>query len=278
MRSHVRSVGATGDRSERFTFALNFPGALLTATLILFPLGLVLFLSLRVNDGALLNVDLTLSNLITALADPMLATVVTAYPVAYTIAFHGGRYKALLLFLVSLPFWTSYLLRVFAWKIVLAYNGVLNSALVETRLIKTPLLILLDTPAAVVVTLAHAYAAFAILPIYIALESIQPSLFEAAADLGARGRDTFLRVTLPLSMPGVLAAGLVVFVPTVGDYVTPALVGGPASTMIGSIIQAQFGKANDWPFGAAVSVLTMVAILAVLLTVRLIDRTWGGRT
>jgi len=294
MRSHVRSVGATGDRSERFTFALNFPGALLTATLILFPLGLVLFLSLRVNDGALLNVDLTLSNLITALADPLyqrviarslliaglvtLATVVTAYPVAYTIAFHGGRYKALLLFLVSLPFWTSYLLRVFAWKIVLAYNGVLNSALVETRLIKTPLLILLDTPAAVVVTLAHAYAAFAILPIYIALESIQPSLFEAAADLGARARDTFLRVTLPLSMPGVLAAGLVVFVPTVGDYVTPALVGGPASTMIGSIIQAQFGKANDWPFGAAVSVLTMVAILAVLLTVRVIDRTWGGRT
>ena len=119
MRSHVRSVGATGDRSERFTFALNFPGALLTATLILFPLGLVLFLSLRVNDGALLNVDLTLSNLITALADPLyqrviarslliaglvtLATVVTAYPVAYTIAFYGGRYKALLLFLVSLP-------------------------------------------------------------------------------------------------------------------------------------------------------------------------------
>ena len=135
-----------------------------------------------------------------------------------------------------------------------------------------------DTPAAVVVTLAHAYAAFAILPIYIALESIQPSLFEAAADLGARARDTFLRVTLPLSMPGVLAAGLVVFVPTVGDYVTPALVGGPASTMIGSIIQAQFSKANDWPFGAAVSVLTMVAILAVLLTVRVIDRTWGGRT
>jgi spermidine/putrescine transport system permease protein len=79
-------------------------------------------------------------------------------------------------------------------------------------------------------------------------------------------------------MPGVLAAGLVVFVPTVGDYVTPALVGGPASTMIGSIIQAQFGKANDWPFGAAVSVLTMVAILAVLLTVRVIDRTWGSRT
>jgi ABC-type spermidine/putrescine transport system permease subunit I len=159
MRSHVRGVGATGDRSERFTFALNFPGGLLTAMLILFPLGLVLFLSLQVNDGALLNVDLTLSNLITALADPLyqrviarslliaglvtLATVVTAYPVAYAIAFHGGRYKALLLFLVSLPFWTSYLLRVFAWKIVLAYNGVLNSALIETRLIKTPLLILL---------------------------------------------------------------------------------------------------------------------------------------
>ena len=105
-----------------------------------------------------------------------------------------------------------------------------------------------------VVTLAHAYAPFAILPIYVALETIPKSLLEAAADLGARPFTSFRRVVLPNSMPGVLAAALVVFVPTVGDYVTPALVGGPASTMIGSLIQAEFGKANDWPFGAALSV------------------------
>src|SRR6476619_4912165 len=292
MRSHVRNVGAKVDRSERFTFALNFPGGLLTAVLILFPLGLVLFLSLQVNDGTLLNVDLTLSNLITALADPLyqrvivrslliaglvtLATVVTAYPVAYTIAFYGGRYKALLLFLVSLPFWTSYLLRVFAWKIVLAYNGVLNSALIETGLLEEPTLAFLNTPAAVVVTLAHAYAPFAILPIYVALETIPKSLIEAAADLGARPFTAFRRVILPNSMPGVLAAALVVFVPTVGDYVTPALVGGPASTMVGSLIQAQFGKANDWPFGAALSVTVMLVILLVILVVRRAD-TWLRR-
>src|SRR4029078_13731305 len=116
-----------------------------------------------------------------------LATVVTAYPVAYYLAFHAGPRRGLLLFRASLPFWTSYLLRVFAWKIVLAYNGVLNSALLETGLIKSPLLFLLNTPAAVVVTLAHAYSAYAVLPIYVALEGIQRSLFEAAADLGGRG-------------------------------------------------------------------------------------------
>jgi spermidine/putrescine transport system permease protein len=205
------------------------------------------------------------------------ATLVTAYPVAYAIAFHGGRHRALLLFVVSLPFWTSYLLRVFAWRIVLAYNGVLNSALIETGVNKQPLLSLLNTPTAVVITLAHAYAAFAILPIYIALEAIPRSLFEAASDLGARTRDTFLRVTLPLSMPGVFAAALVVFVPTVGDYVTPALVGGPSSTMIGSVIQAQFGKANDWPFGAALSLLTMLAIAAVLFATLGLSRMWRRR-
>ena len=126
-----------------------------------------------------------------------------------------------------------------------------------------------------VVTLAHAYAPFAILPIYVALETIPKSLLEAAADLGARPFTTFRRVVLPNSMPGVLAAALVVFVPTVGDYVTPALVGGPASTMIGTLIQAQFGKANDWPFGAALSVAVMLVILAWCCVARFADRRFG---
>jgi spermidine/putrescine transport system permease protein len=207
-----------------------------------------------------------------------LATVITAYPIAYYLAFHAGERRNLILFLVTLPFWTSYLLRVFAWKIVLAYNGVLNSALILTGITSEPTLTFLNTPAAVVLTLAHAYAPFAILPIYVALETIPRSLMEAASDLGARPFVTFWRVILPNSMPGVLAAALVVFVPTVGDYVTPALVGGPASTMIGSLIQAQFGKANDWPFGSALVVVVMVVILAVVLLVRLADRKFGSRT
>ncbi|WP_095091866.1 ABC transporter permease [Mesorhizobium sophorae] len=280
--------------STGFRVAMLLPGALVTFLLILFALGLVLFLAFRNNDGSLLGTGFSLANFATVLSDPLywtvtmrslviaalvtLATVVTAYPVAYYLAFHAGRRRGLLLFLVTLPFWTSYLLRVFAWKIVLAYNGVLNSALIESGIWSEPTLAFLNTPAAVVVTLAHAYAPFAILPIYVALDTIPKSLIEAASDLGARPFTSFRRVVLPNSMPGVLAAALVVFVPTVGDYVTPALVGGPASTMIGTLIQAEFGKANDWPFGAALAVAVMLVILAVVLVARFTDRRFGSRT
>ena len=297
MRISTPSAGLTAPArpaaGRRFDVLINVPGGGVTLTLILFSLGLVLLLSLRTHEGGLLLGGLTTDNLVAVVTDPLyrmvilrsfviaglvtLATVATAYPVAYFIAFHGGRHKRLLLLIVSLPFWTSYLLRVFAWKIVLAYNGVLNSALVGTRLLDAPTTALLNTPAAVVLTLAHAYAAFAILPVYVALDTIRPSLLEAASDLGAKPRQAFLRVVLPLSMPGILSAALVVFVPTVGDYVTPALVGGPASTMIGSIIQSQFGKANDWPFGAAVSVVALAATLLVVLAVAALGRRIGGR-
>ena len=279
---------------DRFRIGMMLPGGLVTFVLILFALALVLFLSFRINDGSLMGAGSSFGNFVTIFSDPLyatvalrsvgiaglvtLATVVAAYPVAYYLAFGAGRWRGLLLFLVTLPFWTSYLLRVFAWKIVLAYNGVLNSFLTGTGLLSEPSLAFLNTPAAVIVTLAHAYAPFAILPIYVALETMPKSLTEAAADLGARPMQAFRRVILPYSMPGVLAGALVVFVPTVGDYVTPAMVGGPSSTMIGSLIQAQFGKANDWPFGAALAVSVMLLILVVILIVRLADRRFGGRT
>ncbi|KQV01282.1 spermidine/putrescine ABC transporter [Mesorhizobium sp. Root102] len=294
MSTLVATSAPEARSSSGFRAAMLLPGALVTFLLILFALGLVLFLAFRTNDGSLLGAGFTAANFVTVVSDPLywtvtlrslviaalvtLATVVTAYPVAYYLAFHAGRRRGLLLFLVTLPFWTSYLLRVFAWKIVLAYNGVLNSALIESGIWSEPTLAFLNTPAAVVVTLAHAYAPFAILPIYVALDTIPKSLVEAASDLGARPFTSFRRVVLPNSMPGVLAAALVVFVPTVGDYVTPALVGGPASTMIGTLIQAQFGKANDWPFGAALSVAVMLVILAVVLVARIADRRFGSRT
>ena len=277
-----------------FKAVMLAPGAALTFVLILFSLALVVFLAFRFNDGSFLGGGFSLGNFLTLMSDPLywlvilrslviagvvtLATVVTAYPVAYYLAFQAGQRRGLILFLVTLPFWTSYLLRVFAWKIVLAYNGVLNSALMMSGITSEPLTVFLNTPASVVLTLAHAYAPFAILPIFVALETIPRSLMEAAADLGARPSTTLRRIILPQSMPGVLAAALVVFVPTVGDYVTPALVGGPASTMIGSLIQAQFGKANDWPFGAALALLVMLVILAVVLLARSADRLFGSRT
>lgn len=281
-------------RARMFDALLNLPGGLITCTLILFALGLLLYMSVRVNDGQIIGSAFSFDNLWSALTDPLtrlvllrsivlsaivtIATVVLAFPVAYFLAFRAGRWRHLLLFLVTLPFWTSYLLRVFAWKIVLAYNGVLNSALMQLGVIDTPLNGLLNTPSTVVVTLAHAYAAFAVLPLYICLQGLPKNLFEAAADLGARPYQGFFRVVLPLSVPGVLSAALVVFVPTVGDYVTPALVGGPNSSMIGTLIQAQFGKANDWPAGAALAVISMIAIAIVVVVARWIITRWSTRT
>ena len=189
-----------------------------------------------------------------------LVTIVLAYPLAYFIAFHVQKNKIMWIILVTIPFWTSYLLRVFAWKVILGYNGVINSGLISLGLISEPLEFLLYNPTAVVITLAHAWAAVAILPIYVSLEKIDRSLIEAARDLGESAFMTFVRVTLPLSLPGVIAASLLVFIPTVGDYVTPTLVGGTRGIMIGNIIQSMFGKALNWPLGAALSIISMLTV------------------
>jgi spermidine/putrescine transport system permease protein len=193
-----------------------------------------------------------------------IATVLLAYPMAYFIAFRVKSNKLIWLILITVPFWTSYLLRVFAWKIMLGYNGVINSGLKSLGFITEPLAFLLYNPTAVVITLAHAWAAFAILPIYVSLEKIDRSLLEAARDLGESAWMTFLRVTLPLSLPGVIAASLLVFIPTVGDYVTPSLVGGPTGIMIGNIIQSMFGQSQNWPMGAAISVMSMFTVAAMI--------------
>jgi len=189
-----------------------------------------------------------------------LATVLLAYPAAYFIAFKVKTNKLVWLILITVPFWTSYLLRVFAWKVVLGFNGVINSGLMTLGIIEAPLEFILYNPTAVVITLAHAWAAFAILPIYVSLEKIDRSLLEAAADLGEGPAMSFLRVTLPLSMPGVIVSSLLVFIPTTGDYVTPNLVGGPTGIMIGNIVVSLFGNANNWPLGATTAVMSMLFI------------------
>jgi len=188
-----------------------------------------------------------------------LVTVALAYPMAYFVAFHARR-KFIWLVALTIPFWTSYLLRVFAWKIILGFNGVINSGLMRLHLIDQPLEFLLYNPFAVVVTLAHAWAAFAILPIYVSLEKIDRSLLEAASDLGDSRFRRFLRVTLPLSMPGVIGAAILIFVPTTGDFVTPQLVGGTKGTMIANIIEVQFNAVGNWPLGAALSLVSMAMV------------------
>jgi spermidine/putrescine transport system permease protein len=194
-----------------------------------------------------------------------LITVLLAYPMAYYLSFYVTHRKALWLFLITIPFWTSYLLRVFAWKIILGYNGVVNSTFLELGIISAPMEFLLYNVNSVVITLAHAWAPFAILPIFVSLEKIDRSLLEAAVDLGDSPVMRFLRVTLPLSLPGIIAASLIVFIPTVGDYVTPRLVGGKDGLMIANMIQIQFGKANNWPLGAALAISTMVIVTAASL-------------
>ncbi|MGF0538178.1 ABC transporter permease [Agrobacterium sp. ES01] len=191
------------------------------------------------------------------------SVILMAYPMAYFLAFRVTKHKVVWLILISIPFWTSYLLRIFAWKIVLGYNGAINSGLMSLGIIREPLSFLLYNPAAVVLTLAHAWVTFAILPIYVSLEKLDRSLLEAATDLGDSKWRRFRRITLPLSLPGVVSASLLVFIPTVGDYVTPTLVGGPGGSMIGNVIQALFFKQDNAPLGAAVSVAMLVFTIGV---------------
>lgn len=209
--------------------------------------------------GALLKRSLWISSMVTV------ATVVLCYPMAYYVAFHVHQNKMMWIVLMTLPFWTSYLLRVFAWKVVLGYEGVINSALMSLGLIQAPLEFLLYSQSAVIITLAHAWAAFAILPMYVSLEKIDKSLLEAATDLGDGPMMRFLRITLPLSLPGVISASLLIFIPTTGDYITPTLLGGPDGSMIGMLIQKQFGPINNWPMGATLSIILMLCIAAISL-------------
>ena len=201
------------------------------------------------------------------------AVVLLAYPMAYFMAFRIEKSKLIWIILLTVPFWTSYLLRIFAWKVILGFNGVINSGLKFAGLIDKPLEFLLYNPMAVTITLAHAWAAYAVLPIYVSLEKIDRSYLEAAQDLGDTKWKRFWRITFPLSLPGTIAATLLVFIPTVGDYITPTLVGGTSGIMIGNSIVTQFGKANNAPLGAALSCVMMLAItLAVCAFLAAIGR------
>ena len=261
------------------SYALLSPSLLVLALTLAAPMALLVLYSLWSENGLALDTNPSLAQyaavftregyrvlLFRSVAISSLVTLITvaaAYPMAYFIAFRVTRGKFLWLLLLSIPFWTSYLLRVFAWRVILGYNGVINSGLIGLKLISQPLEFLLYNPAAVVITLAHAFAAFAILPLYVSLEKIDRSLLEAAADLGDGPVRRFLRITLPLSLPGIIGAAVLIFVPTTGDYVTPTLVGGSDGVMIANIIQVQFGRVNNWPLGAALAIVSMAAVGAL---------------
>jgi len=186
-------------------------------------------------------------------------TVILAYPVAYFVSFHvKPERKSLWLFLITIPFWTSYIIRVSLWFVILGYGGIIDSALAGIGI--QPLNIASYSILSIIIVLAHAYAPFAVLPIFVSLEKVDRSLLEAGQDLGESRWVTFLRVTLPLSMPGVIAAALIVFIPTVGDYVTPELVGDGKEPMIANLIETQLLKLQNFPQGSAFAVASMLMV------------------
>ncbi|ATG47023.1 spermidine/putrescine ABC transporter permease [Celeribacter ethanolicus] len=290
-----------GDKIRRFFRSeqgvgvmLVSPTALYALLLLAVPLVAIVVISFWTQTGVRdFDTAFTLANYKEALTDPLYRqlmlrslmvsglvttiTVVLAFPIAYFVSFGvKPEHKSLWIFLITIPFWTSYLIRVFLWKVILGYNGVLNSGLLAVGVIEEPMSFILYNVNAVVITLAHAYAPFAILPIFVALEKIDRSLLEASRDLGESRTMTFLRVTLPLAAPGVVAAVLIVFIPTIGDYVTPRLVGGPGGLMIANMIQTQFLRLNNAPLGATLAVLAMLIVAVIAIAFMLLGNKAAG--
>ena len=276
-------------RSRLGSGPLVLPGILWLFLLFVLPLAIIFVVSLGTKDrfGGVILDSPSLDNYATALSPTFLPTVwnslryaglttilciAIGYPIAYWISRYGGRNKTLLLVLVMLPFWTSYLIRTYAWMIILRDNGVVNGALRAVGLIDDPL-ILLNTDLSVVLGMTYGFLPFAILPLFVSIDRLDDALVAAARDLYASGRAAFRHVTLPLTMPGIIAAAILTFIPAIGDYVTPDLLGGAQTTTIAKVIQTQFLSARDWPSGAALGFLLMlVTIGGTLLTLRILRR------
>ena len=277
------------DRNATFWGLVTLP-YLWLALFFLIPLVLIAVISLKpdLRGGVLVPFTPTLDHYRTLIEKPAYlrlfatsigmafavaaAATLLAFPIAYFLCFRAGRRAGLFLALLLIPFWTSFLLRVMAWKVMLGSNGVINSFLQYTGIAREPLDFLLYNRGAVIVTLVYVWIPFVALPILAGLQRIEPNLFEAAADLGSTPAQRLRRVTLPLSLPGVLAGFFMCFIPTVGEYVTPLLVGGSSGSMYGNLIQDFFTKAANWPMGAAMSLVMLVGtLLLVALALRLID-------
>ena len=263
------------------------PSILLLATLFLVPLVIVAVYSLQ-SRGAYGGVALpwTIESYL-RIADPLylkilwrsfwVAGVSTSiclllgFPLALFISRSGPR-RGLYLQLVMLPFWTSFLIRTYAWMFLLRDTGLINTALLATGLITQPLPLLYND-FAVILGLVYGFLPFMVLPLYTNLEKLDPALLEAAADLGAKPLTALARITMPLCRPGITAGSILVFIPCLGAYLTPDLMGGGKSIMIGTLVQNQFTTARDWPFGAALSLFLMALTLGLLF---LVSKRSGG--
>ena len=210
-------------------------------------------------------------------ASVTLCSLLLGYPLAYYLSFYAGARKEILYQLVIVPLWVSYLVRGYAWKTILGSDGVLNGFLQYLHLTNAPVGFLLYSPFAVILMLTHIYTPFIFLPIYAALEHIPRPVVEASQDLGASPLKTFLRVILPLSLPGLLAGATFAFVLSLGDFLAPLLVGGASGTMIANVVQSLFGAAYDWPLGAAISVCILLITVTLLFSTERLEKRWSFR-
>jgi spermidine/putrescine transport system permease protein len=203
-----------------------------------------------------------------------LASLLVGYPLAYFLATRAGRHKTTLLLLIIVPFWTSFLIRTYAWETILDSDGVLSNLLQTLGIIRAPLNVLY-TPVAIFIGIVYNYLPLMIFPLYVALERLDKRLVEASKDLGAGRLATFWRVTLPLTLPGVVTGCLLVFIPLTGEYLIPAILGGSKNLFLGNLIGEQFtgaGASSDWPFGAALGVVVIVLLLVLVNAYLLIFR------
>lgn len=231
-------------------------------------------------EGTLLEIRLDFSNYLFLIDDPLygaayfesiriafistIITLIIGYPMAYVIATAKEPRRTLLLLMVILPFWTSFLLRVYAWIAILKTNGLLNGLLMSIGLISEPLVIL-QTDLAVYIGIAYTYLPFMVLPLYASLSKLDRTLLEASEDLGATPWISFVTVTLPLTIPGVIAGSLLVFVPAIGEFVIPALLGGNDTLMIGKVLWDEFFANRDWPIASAVAIIMLFVIVGPLM-------------
>ncbi len=193
-----------------------------------------------------------------------LATLLIGYPFAYYVARAPAEKRNFLLLLIVIPFWTNFLLRTYAWVVILRAEGVINSILTGIGLIDKPLAMLYNTPS-VILGSVYGFLPFMVLPLYTSIEKLDWSLIEAAFDLGARPWQAFLRVTLPLTLPGIVAGSILTFIPALGMFVIPDLMGGAKTVLVGNLIQNQFLTARNWQFGSAASVILMALVIGGLL-------------
>lgn len=194
----------------------------------------------------------------------VLMCLILCYPVAFWVSRLPNRWRLVFLFLITLPFFSSLIVRLYAWLLILKPSGILNSALMGVGLISEPLEILY-TPAAVVLGMVYVMVPFMFLPLYSAVDNLDHALVEASADLGATRLQTFLKVVLPQTLPGILGGTVIVFIPSVGNFIVPDVLGGAKGLMVGNLVEQQFLSARNWPFGSALSMIVMAVVLTVLL-------------